>query len=225
MHMIEINNINFSYKRNSILKDLSLQINQGECIGIVGANGCGKSTLLSILAGSRRAASGSMMYQGKDLFKNPQVLSHLAGYVPQENPLLPELSAYDNLFLWFQGNKKAFERALHQEAMEMLMLTDFLNKPVKSLSGGMKKRISLGIALLNDPKLLILDEPSVALDLPCKQDMHHYLMKCLSYGKTILLTTHEEAELDLCTTLYILKHGALYKVNNHLRGAALIDQF
>lgn len=223
--MIKISNVNFSYKRTPILKDLSLQIDQGECIGIVGANGCGKSTLLSILAGSRRAASASMVYDGKELTDDPKVLSRLVGYVPQENPLLPELSAYDNLFLWFQGSKKNFEQALHQEAMEMLMLTGFLRKPVKSLSGGMKKRVSLGIALLNDPKLLILDEPSVALDLPCKQDMHHYLTKCLSSGKTVLITTHEEAELDLCTTLYILKNGSLHKVNKDLRGAALIGQF
>lgn len=225
MHMIEIDNINFSYKRNPILKNLSLQIDQGECIGIVGANGCGKSTLLSILAGSRRAASASMIYDGKDIAGNAKVLSRLVGYVPQENPLLPELSAYDNLFLWFYGNKKAFEQALHQESMEMLMLTDFLHKPVKSLSGGMKKRVSLGIALLNDPRLLILDEPSVALDLPCKQDMHHYLSKCLSSGKTVLITTHEEAELDLCTTLYILKNGSLHKVDRDLRGADLISRF
>lgn len=225
MRMIEISNVNFSYRRNSILKNLSLQIDPGECIGIVGANGCGKSTLLSILAGSRRAASATMMYKGKDLSRSPKELSRLVGYVPQENPLLPELSAYDNLFLWFQGGKKDFAQALHQEAMEMLMLTEFLHKPVKSLSGGMKKRVSLGIALLNDPKLLILDEPSVALDLPCKQDMHHYLTKCLSYGKTVLITTHEEAELDLCTTLYVLKHGSLHKVGKDLRGAALIAQF
>lgn len=223
--MIEISNVNFSYKRNPILKNLSLRIDQGECIGIVGANGCGKSTLLSILAGSRRAASASMIYNGQNLSDSPQILSDLIGYVPQENPLLPELSTYDNLFLWFHGNKKAFEQALHQESMDMLMLTDFLRKPVKSLSGGMKKRVSLGIALLNNPKLLILDEPSVALDLPCKQDMHHYLKKCLSYGKTVLITTHEEAELDLCTALYILKNGSLHKVNKDLRGAALIDQF
>lgn len=225
MHMIEIDNINFSYKRNPILKNLSLQIDQGECIGIVGANGCGKSTLLSILAGSRRATSASMIYDGKDIAGNAKVLSRLVGYVPQENPLLPELSAYDNLFLWFHGNKKAFEQVLHQESMEMLMLTDFLHKPAKSLSGGMKKRVSLGIALLNDPRLLILDEPSVALDLPCKQDMHHYLSKCLSSGKTVLITTHEEAELDLCTTLYILKNGSLHKVNKDLRGADLISRF
>lgn len=223
--MIEISNVNFSYRNNIILKNLSLRIHQGECIGIVGANGCGKSTLLSVLAGSRRASSAKMLYNGKDLSASPQVLSGLTGYVPQENPLLPELSAYDNLFLWFHGNKKAFEQALHQESMEMLMLTDFLRKPVKSLSGGMKKRVSLGIALLNDPKLLILDEPSVALDLPCKQDMHHYLSKCMSYGKTVLITTHEEAELDLCTTLYILKNGSLHQVNKDLRGKALIDQF
>lgn len=223
--MIEISNVNFSYRNNIILKNLSLRINQGECIGIVGANGCGKSTLLSVLAGSRRASSAKMLYNGKDLSASPQVLSRLTGYVPQENPLLPELSAYDNLFLWFHGNKKAFEQALHQESMEMLMLTDFLRKPVKSLSGGMKKRVSLGIALLNDPKLLILDEPSVALDLPCKQDMHRYLSKCMSYGKTVLITTHEEAELDLCTTLYILKNGSLHQVNKDLRGKALIDRF
>lgn len=223
--MIEINNVNFSYKKNHILKNLSLTINKGECIGIVGSNGCGKSTLLSILAGSRRSHSASIMYQGKDLAKDRKALSGLIGYVPQENPLLPELSAYDNLFLWFQGNKQKFETALEQDSMKMLQLKDFLHKPVKSLSGGMKKRVSLGIALLNNPTLLILDEPSVALDLPCKQDMHHYLTECLSNGKTVLITTHEEAELDLCTTLYILKNGTLHKVDKNLRGPSLIAHF
>lgn len=223
--MIEISNVNFSYKKNHILKDLSLTINQGECIGIVGSNGCGKSTLLSILAGSRRSNSASIMYQGKDLSADKKALSGLVGYVPQENPLLPELSAYDNLFLWFQGNKREFHKALEQESMQMLQLNDFLHKPVKSMSGGMKKRVSLGIALLNDPMLLILDEPSVALDLPCKQDIHHYLTECLAAGKTILITTHEEAELDLCTTLYILKEGTLNKVDKSLRGTSLIAHF
>ena len=165
------------------------------------------------------------MYQGKDLAKDRKALSGLIGYVPQENPLLPELSAYDNLFLWFQGNKRKYETALEQDSMKMLQLKDFLHKPVKSLSGGMKKRVSLGIALLNDPTLLILDEPSVALDLPCKQDMHHYLTECLSNGKTVLITTHEEAELDLCTTLYILKNGTLHKVDKNLRGPSLIAHF
>ena len=223
--MINIANLNFSYQKNKILKNLSLQIHQGECIGIVGSNGCGKSTLLSILAGSRRPESGSMLYENTDLLKDYKLMAELIGYVPQDNPLLPELSAYDNLFLWFHGNKKEFQEALLQDSMKMLMLDDFIRKPVKKLSGGMKKRISLGIALLNNPKLLILDEPSVALDLPCKQDMHRYLTDCLDTGKTILITTHEEAELDLCTTIYILKDGSLHKVDKNLRGNALISQF
>lgn len=223
--MIKIADINFSYQKNNILRNLSLQIHQGECIGIVGSNGCGKSTLLSILAGSRRPESGSMLYENTDLLKDHKLMTELIGYVPQDNPLLPELSAYDNLFLWFHGNKRDFQDALLQDSMKMLMLDDFIRKPVKKLSGGMKKRISLGIALLNNPKLLILDEPSVALDLPCKQDMHHYLTDCLGTGKTILITTHEEAELDLCTTIYILKNGSLHKVDKNLRGNALISQF
>ena len=223
--MINIADLNFSYQKNKILKNLSLQIHQGECIGIVGSNGCGKSTLLSILAGSRRPESGSMLYENTDLLKDYKLMAELIGYVPQDNPLLPELSAYDNLFLWFHGNKKEFQEALLQDSMKMLMLDDFIRKPVKKLSGGMKKRISLGIALLNNPKLLILDEPSVALDLPCKQDMHRYLTDCLDTGKTILITTHEEAELDLCTTIYILKDGSLHKVDKNLRGNALISHF
>ncbi|MGN0327325.1 MAG: ABC transporter ATP-binding protein [Lachnospiraceae bacterium] len=223
--MIKIDDVNFSYQKNNILRNLSLQIHQGECIGIVGSNGCGKSTLLSILAGSRRPESGSMLYENTDLLKDHKLMAELIGYVPQDNPLLPELSAYDNLFLWFHGNKREFQEALLQDSMKMLMLDDFIRKPVKKLSGGMKKRVSLGIALLNNPKLLILDEPSVALDLPCKQDMHRYLTDCLGTGKTILITTHEEAELDLCTTIYILKNGSLHKVDKNLRGNALISQF
>lgn len=223
--MIEIKNVNFSYKNNKILNNLSLTIKEGECIGIVGANGCGKSTLLSVLSGSRHSSTASIMFNNIDLNKDKKQLSQIVGYVPQDNPLIPELNAYDNLLLWFHGKRSDFSKALAKPSIQMLQLEDFLKKPVKTLSGGMKKRVSLAIGLINNPSLLILDEPSVALDLLCKEDIHRYLSAYRKEGKTILITTHEEAELDLCTTLYILKNGSLHPVDPSLRGHALISQF
>ena len=104
----------------------------------------------------------------------------------------------------------------------MLGIDNFLKKPVKKLSGGMKKRVSLAIALINEPTVLIMDEPSAALDLPCKSDMHMYLRKFISLGRSVIITTHDEDELDLCDVLYCIKDTHLVKVDNKLRGDDLV---
>lgn len=222
--MITVDNIHFSYRNNCILRNVSFSIKAGECIGIVGANGCGKSTLLSILSGSRRCHNASMIYDNTDLLKDSRKRSSLIGYVPQENPLMADLNVFDNLLLWFHGSKGDLEQALLQPSISMLGIQSFLKKPAKELSGGMKKRVSFALALINQPRLLILDEPSAALDLPCKSDIHNYLQTFLKEGRTILLTTHEEDELSLCTTLYILMDGMLHPVPKDLRGQGLIAQ-
>lgn len=210
--MISIKNIQFSYSKNQILKDISFDVQKGECVGIIGSNGCGKSTLLSIIAGSKKAAKGTI-----ELTENEKI-----GYVPQDNPLLPDLSAFDNILLWYKGSKNELKAELEKDLIKMLKIDSFLKKPVKKLSGGMKKRVSLAIALINEPDILIMDEPSAALDLPCKQDMQVYLKQYLSTGGSVIITTHDEDEFNLCNHLYVIKNGSLNEIDNTLRGEDLV---
>ncbi len=194
MKMIEIENLTSAYGRNKVLQGVSFEAERGDCIGIVGPNGCGKSTLLSILAGVLKPSSGTIRYYGKNALENQVVFRKMTGYVPQENPLMPELSVYDNLRLWYP-DKKELAKELEEGFLRILGISEFLKMPVSKLSGGMKKRVSIGIALAGMPPVLILDEPSAALDLVCKEDIRHYLQIYLERKGTVVITTHEESEL------------------------------
>lgn len=221
--MLTIRDLTFSYHRKNIINHIDLQIEQGDCIGIVGANGCGKSTLLSVIAGAQKAAGGSIAFEQEAFSSDSQKRIDRIGYVPQDNPLVPDLSVRDNLFLWFRGDRSAFHKELQTGFLQLMNLSEVLSMPVSKLSGGMKKRVSLGLALQNHPAFLILDEPSAALDLVCKADIRRYLSLYLSNGGTVLITTHEESELSLCNKLYLLKHGLLHQIHPSLRGDDLID--
>ncbi len=184
----------FSYKGNTILENVSMDVEYGTINALIGANGCGKSTLLSIITKEKKAQKFKSDFKGS------------IGYVPQENPLLQDSTGYDNLLLWFKGSKKEFDSALNSPLISMLGIKDYLKKPVKKMSGGMKKRISIAIALINNPDLLILDEPSAALDLIGKSDIRNYLIKYKETGGTVIITTHDEEEISICDNIYIIKN-------------------
>lgn len=204
---VDISHISKSYRRKTVLRDISLTAQSGQCIGILGANGCGKSTLLSILAGIQSPDGGSFTADGHDLFADSALRAGLVGYVPQGTPLLEELTALDNLRLWY--GKKELAAELEGGILAMLGVGDFLKTPVRKLSGGMKKRLSIGCALSRRPPIVLLDEPTAALDLSCKQDICRYLLAYKRSGGILLLATHEESELSLCDAWYILKDGVL----------------
>ena len=223
--MLEAEGICKAYGRRRILENLDLRADAGECVGILGSNGCGKTTLLSILAGAQRPDKGRILLGGQDTAGRPEVFSRQAAYVPQENPLMEELSVRDNLLLWHRGSRKELERDLAEGPAAMLGVSSMLRQRAGHLSGGMKKRVSIGCALAAHPPILILDEPSAALDLICKEDIRGYLKWFQKNGGTILITTHEEAELDLCNRLYILRKGKLREENPALRGERLVQAF
>lgn len=228
-NMITVADVTSAYGRKQILKGVSFTARRGECIGIVGANGCGKSTLLSVLAGTLKPGSGQVSYYGRAAWSdgergrmhgNKDVIRKMTGYVPQENPLIPELSVYDNLRLWYP-DKRQLRQELEQGFLSLLGIGEFSAKQVSKLSGGMKKRVSIGIAMAGMPPVLLMDEPSAALDLVCKEDIRRYLQAYLERKGTVVITTHEEGELSLCSRLYVMKDGRLEQVDNRLRGSAL----
>ena len=202
---IEINNIQKKFGKKEILRDVTFSAKAGECIGILGGNGSGKSTLLSILAGVQMCDKGEFMYNGINLLTKPKVRSDMVGYVPQGTPLIEELTAKDNLLLWY--NRKDLKRELSNGIIATLGINDFLSTTVSKMSGGMKKRLSIGCALSKRQPILLLDEPTAALDLVCKQTITDYIQRYKNSGGIVVLATHDIMEFGLCDKMYILKNG------------------
>ncbi len=217
----------YSRKRKPVLTDVSLKAEGGQCVGILGANGCGKSTLLSILSGSIALDGGSVRLE--DSREDGEAVSmgrnrgQWAAYVPQENPLIEELTARDNLRLWYADNPGRLKTELDSGLLGILGIQEFIDVRVREMSGGMKKRVSIGCAMAKNPPVLLLDEPGAALDLPCKERISVYLRECLRQGKLIIIATHEEREIQMCNRLMLLKDGILQEISydgdiHHLAG-------
>lgn len=203
--MYKVESIYKTYGKKQILSDVSFTVSEGECIGLLGLNGSGKSTLLNILAGCIRTDSGHSYFENG---------TGKIAFLPQENPLIEELSCMDNIKLWFQGKTKDIWSEKNKEIWKKLGVDTFIDKRVKNLSGGMKKRLSLAITMMSEPDLLLLDEPLAALDLLCKNGILSYLKDWLSSGGSIILATHETAALDICTSIYSLHEGTVALVTN-----------
>ena len=210
---LEINDIRKKYGKKTVLDGINLSADAGSCVGILGGNGCGKSTLLSIIAGLSRADSGSVTAV-KDNGKA------VIGYVPQGTPLMEELSAKDNLRLWY--SRDAMKRELEDGVLKMLGIDTFLKVPVRKMSAGMKKRLSIGCAVYGDPDILLLDEPTAALDIVCKESIYTYIDDFRKKGGIVLFVTHDIHEFELCDRCYVMKDGRLteYTYDGDLRKLA-----
>ena len=202
---MKIDNIKKKYGKKEVLNGVSLQAEKGQIIGLLGGNGSGKSTLLSILAGILSCDGGNFFFDGTSLIQNEKKRSKTVGYVPQNTPLMEELTAYDNLRLWYE--KEDMKESLSSGVLGMLGINEFLKVPVCKMSGGMKKRLAIGCSVAHNPKILLLDEPSAALDLICKERIANYLKDFKKDGGIVVIATHDTQELPLCDKIYILKNG------------------
>lgn len=137
----------------------------------------------------------------------------LIGYVPQENPLFPELTVKDNLLLWY-GGKAALRREMEGGVIEKLGLLEVLKKRVDTLSGGMKRRVCIACAMAENPQLLIMDEPGAALDIECKKVLYAWLKEYRGAGGTAVMSSHEKAEWEMGDIVYLLRDGSLHKIEN-----------
>ncbi len=217
MARVAVKNVFSSYGKKQVLKGVDLSADAGQCVGIVGENGCGKSTFFNILAGLRKADSGEICF---DTGKSP---AECVGYVPQEGFLMDGLRVIDNLSLWYR-DKKELRQSLEQGFLNELGVDQMCRMRIEKLSGGMKKRVSIGCALAGNPPILILDEPDAALDLLGKAEIRGYLVRYKEQGGTVLLATHEESDLELCDKVYALHNGKIKEIDRTLRGEALINQ-
>lgn len=219
---LNISNISKNYKNHTVLNDISFYVNSGECVAILGMNGSGKTTLFNIIAGELKPSTGDVSISNDDSPIKSNYLKRI-GYIPQDNPLLEDLSAKDNLRLWYCDSSLDMNEEISTGVLKALGIDAFLNKKVKHLSGGIKKRLSIGISLANSPDFLILDEPSAALDLVAKDTIHEYLKTFKANGGGILIATHDENELDMCDKLFLLSNGNLTEIDKNIRGNELIN--
>ncbi|MGN0374199.1 MAG: ABC transporter ATP-binding protein [Butyrivibrio sp.] len=209
MPYIDINNIKKKYGRKEVLKGITFEASQGDCVGIVGINGCGKSTLLKILAGAMSPDCGSILYDGKSPLGHKKFFSDCTGYIPQENPLFDNLTVLDNLKLWYCDSPHNLKEDIDSGIIARFGLDRYLRYTVRHLSGGMKKRLSIVCGVSKDPGILILDEPGASLDIVCKEEIINYIKEYISRGNTAIIASHEERELSVCNKMYIMENGIL----------------
>ena len=192
--IVSIENVSLKYKK-TVLTDVTINAYQGEVIGLLGLNGSGKSTLLSAISGLRKPASGTIKVNGK------------AGFVTQENALIDELTAMDNLKMWTPLSKQEIIKELTETELSILKVSDFINLKVKRMSGGMKKRLAIASVLLSKPDILLMDEPLAALDIPAKNDIIKFIDSFKSKGGTVFIASHSEELFKHCSKVYLLKDG------------------
>ncbi|MGL1921459.1 MAG: ABC transporter ATP-binding protein [Hyphomicrobiales bacterium] len=212
---IEIKNLKKTYnqgKENAVeaLKSVSLEVKTGSIFGLLGPNGAGKSTLINILAGLVVKTSGEASIWGFDMDKNPRQSRASIGVVPQEinfDPFFPPIKTLEQQ-AGLYGVPKAERRSM--EILEAVGLGDKAHAYTRSLSGGMKRRLLVAKALVHNPPVLILDEPTAGVDVQLRRQMWDYVRELNARGTTIVLTTHylEEAQ-ELCDQIAIINHGEL----------------
>jgi lipooligosaccharide transport system ATP-binding protein len=198
------------YGSSTVVDDLSFDIAPGECLGVIGPNGAGKTTTIRMCLGLTAPDAGSITAFGMPMPKEALAIKALMGVVNQNDTLDPDFSCAENLLVYgrYFGMKTADIKARIPQLLEFASLTSKAGSKPGELSGGMKRRLSLARALVNDPKLLLLDEPTTGLDPQARHLMWERLQMLLQQGKSILLTTHfmDEAE-RLCSRLLVLDHG------------------
>ena len=198
------------YGSTTVVDDLSFDIAPGECLGVIGPNGAGKTTTIRMCLGLTAPDAGTITAFDMPMPKEALAIKALMGVVSQNDTLDPDFSCAENLLVYgrYFGMKTADVRARVPQLLEFASLTSKAASKPGELSGGMKRRLSLARALVNDPKLLLLDEPTTGLDPQARHLMWERLQMLLQQGKSILLTTHfmDEAE-RLCSRLLVLDHG------------------
>ena len=210
--MIEFKNITKFFNDKKILDNVSLKIHPNEIYGLLGPNGAGKTTLIMILLGRVFSSNGDVFFDNRKLnSENKSVLSQF-GVVSQFDNLDPDFTVVENLRVYssyFKMKKNLIEKRV-EDVLEFVLLEERKNERIENLSGGMKRRLSIARALLNDPKVLILDEPTTGLDPQTRQIIWNKLKALKKNGTTILLTTHfmEEAE-KLCDNISIIDSGEI----------------
>lgn len=210
--MLSVDSLRKNFGELVAVDDVSFEVSQGQIFGLLGPNGAGKTTTISMISGLLRPGAGGVVVDGVDLGQDPIAVKRRLGVVPQEIALYEDLTARENLDFW--GGVYGLDRdRLHRrrdELLELVGLADRSREPVRNFSGGMKRRLNLAMGLIHEPRLVLLDEPTVGIDPQARLNILEVVRDIVAGGTTILYTTHylEEAE-QLCDELAIMDHGKI----------------
>ncbi|MGZ9220683.1 MAG: ATP-binding cassette domain-containing protein [Anaerolineales bacterium] len=213
--MLQVQNLVKKYGDFTAVKGISFDIKEGEIFSLLGPNGAGKTTTISMLSTLYAPTAGDATIDGHSITKNPMAVKRVIGVVPQELALYEDLTARENLIFWGQMYGLSGE-SLHSrvdEVLEQIGLTDKARNRVKTYSGGMKRRVNIGVGLLHKPRLLFMDEPTVGIDPQSRRAILDTVKDLNKQGMTLLYTTHymEEAE-ELSDRVGIIDHGELIAI-------------
>jgi ABC-2 type transport system ATP-binding protein len=216
---VNVENLGFHYPGNDgvTFSGLNLKIRKGERFGLFGPNGAGKTTLLSLMTGLLSANEGSIHLLGLDVSKHNKEVNKLFGFVPQDFSFYHELSPVENMEFfgaWSGLNRHQIKKRT-DELLHILGLENVRNKQVDKFSGGMKRRVNLAIGVMTNPAILILDEPTVGVDVQTRHAIINYLMELNKNGTTLIYTSHQLSEAEgLCAQVALIDSGEIIVQNS-----------
>ncbi|RXM40758.1 multidrug ABC transporter ATP-binding protein [Chryseobacterium sp. CH21] len=226
MNTLTINNLSLTYKNGfQAIKDISLDINNG-MFGLLGPNGAGKSSLMKTIVGLQKPTSGTLLFNEVDIVKNPDYIKQNLGFLPQDFGVYPKVSAHDLLehIALLKGITDKNQRKNQiLGLLEKVNLSDFAKKEVHTFSGGMKQRFGVAQALLGDPKIIIVDEPTAGLD-PEERNRFNTLLNDISQEVIVILSTHLVEDVrNLCSQMAVMNHGQILRKGNPGKLIAELD--
>ncbi|WP_216828635.1 ABC transporter ATP-binding protein [Alkalihalobacterium elongatum] len=217
MNIIELENVEKEYADRKAVGGISLSIKQGEVFGILGPNGAGKTTTLLMLSAQLQPTNGVVWFNQMELTKNMKKVKSSVGVVPQEIALYSEMNGFDNLYFFgsLYGMKRKELKKRVTSLLKITGLSDRAREPLSQYSGGMKRRINIAAALLHNPKVVLMDEPTVGIDPQSRIKIYKLIDLLKREGKTVIYTTHymEEAT-SLCDRVAIIDHGKLLMLDS-----------
>ena len=201
--MLELKNVTKKYKGIAVVNEVSFTVDSGQVLGLVGANGAGKSTCVSMIATLQKPDSGEILFNGQNIVKDPDAIRRKLGYVPQDIALYEQLTGIDNLKFW--GKSYGVESSeLDAEIKRVCGIISFdeslLKKRVKDYSGGMKRRLNIGVALLHRPELVILDEPTTGIDIQSGMQILNAITELRNNGTAVIYVGHYMEEVEQIST-------------------------
>ena len=213
METLELIEVEKNYSKKHAVKGILFKINKGDVLGLLGENGAGKSTTMSMISTLSIPDKGDILLDGKSIVKNPAIIRKCLGYVPQDIALYPMLTGYENLKFFgkmYHMNSKDIEEAIIRVRDVIGLSDEVLKTKVGAYSGGMKRRVNIGAALMHDPELVVMDEPTVGLDVNSRYQIIDTIIELNKLGKTIIYTGHYMEEVErLCNKICFLEEGKI----------------
>jgi ABC-2 type transport system ATP-binding protein len=224
---IRVENLHKSFGENQAVKGVSFEVEQGEIFSLLGPNGAGKTTTISILSCLLRPDEGEARIMGHSIQSDAMGVKSVLGVVPQEIALYEDLTARENLTFWgkMYGLRGGALKSRVNEVLEVIGLSDRANDRVGKYSGGMKRRVNIGVALLHKPRVIYMDEPTVGIDPQSRRNILDSVVLLKNQGMTVLYTTHymEEAQ-ELSNHIAIMDHGKLIACGTNEELVKLVGQ-